>query len=136
MKPMKRNAGFLAQVQARFKTDDTILIASETVVLTTVVYLVMAAHLWEIQPGSELARELGRRSLTPSEARWIVMLSSLMIALLAQVDANRVYISGETLARRVDVEMDLPSPDVVEEVDIDGKKIVISLKKYDDSQEL
>ena len=76
-----------------FPIRKALLIASETVILTTVVYLVMAAHLWEIQPGSELARELGRRSLTPAEARWIVMLSSLMVAVLAQVaiSFNELY---------------------------------------------
>ena len=55
---------------------------------------------------------------------------------LAAAEANRVYISGETLARRVDINTDLPAADVAEEVDIDGKKIVISLKKHDGSQEL
>lgn len=55
---------------------------------------------------------------------------------LAAAEAHRAYISGETLARKIEVEKDLSGPDVSEEVDIDGKKIVISLRKYDDSQEL
>jgi len=45
---------------------------------------------------------------------------------------HHAYISGETLARRLEVERNLSDPDISEEVDIDGKKIVISLKKHDD----
>jgi len=55
---------------------------------------------------------------------------------LEAVDAFRVYISGETLARLIELESDLSDSDVSEEVDIDGKKIVVSLKRHDDSQEL
>jgi isoleucyl-tRNA synthetase len=55
---------------------------------------------------------------------------------LAAADANSVYISGETLARKVAVETNLSNPDVSEEVDIDGKKIVISLKRRDDLKKL
>jgi isoleucyl-tRNA synthetase len=55
---------------------------------------------------------------------------------LAAADAHRIYISGETLARRIELETELYGSDVTEEVDIDGKKIVVSLKRHDDSQEL
>ena len=53
---------------------------------------------------------------------------------LEAVDANRAYISGETLARRIQLEKDLSHSDTSEEVDIDGKKVVLSLKRHDDSQ--
>jgi isoleucyl-tRNA synthetase len=55
---------------------------------------------------------------------------------LRAVDAFRVYISGETLARRIELEKDLSDSDVSEEVDLDGKKIVVSLKRHGDSREL
>jgi isoleucyl-tRNA synthetase len=53
---------------------------------------------------------------------------------LEAADANRAYISGETLARRIQLETDLSGSDVSEEVDIDGKKIVVSLKRHEDSR--
>jgi isoleucyl-tRNA synthetase len=49
---------------------------------------------------------------------------------LEAADANRIYISGETLARRIQLDTDLSDSDVSEEVDIDGKKIVVSLKRH------
>jgi isoleucyl-tRNA synthetase len=52
---------------------------------------------------------------------------------LEAVDANRTYISGETLARRVQLESVLVGSDVSEEVDIDGKTVVISMKRHDES---
>ena len=55
---------------------------------------------------------------------------------LSAADAFRTYISGETLARRLDLEADLSDPDISEEVDIDGKKVVVSLKRHSDSQKL
>lgn len=55
---------------------------------------------------------------------------------LEAVDDFRVYISGETLARRIELEKDLSDSDVSEEVDLDGKKIVVSLKRHGDSREL
>jgi len=52
------------------------------------------------------------------------------LEVLEAVDANRVYISGETLARRIELNIDLEVADLSEEVDIDGSKIVVSLKRY------
>jgi len=53
---------------------------------------------------------------------------------LAAAEAHSTYISGETLARNVELNTDLSLFDVSEEVDIDGKKIVISLKEHDGSR--
>jgi isoleucyl-tRNA synthetase len=47
---------------------------------------------------------------------------------------HQAYITGETLARRIELKTNLAESDLSEEVDIDGKRIVISLKKYDDSR--
>ncbi len=49
---------------------------------------------------------------------------------------HRAYISGETLAKELEIERNLSDADLSEEVDIDGKKIVISLRCCDDSPQL
>jgi isoleucyl-tRNA synthetase len=53
---------------------------------------------------------------------------------LAAAEAHRSYIARETLARGVKVGSDLPDPDGLESVDIDGQNVVISLKRYDSGQ--
>ncbi len=50
---------------------------------------------------------------------------------LAAVQAFRDFIAGETLARRLDIGTDLADPDVSHRVEIDGRDLVISLKRYD-----
>jgi len=51
---------------------------------------------------------------------------------LVAAEAHDTFIAHETLARRVEVGADLPDPDVSEVVDIDGRQVVVSLKRYDD----
>jgi len=51
---------------------------------------------------------------------------------LEAADANRAYISGETLARRIQLGGDLNGSDISEQVDIDGKKIFVSLLRHED----
>ncbi|MEJ2238411.1 MAG: isoleucine--tRNA ligase [Gemmatimonadales bacterium] len=53
---------------------------------------------------------------------------------LAAAEAHDTFIARETLARRVEVGADLPDPDVSEVVDIDGRRVVVSLKRYDHGQ--
>jgi isoleucyl-tRNA synthetase len=50
---------------------------------------------------------------------------------LAAAEAFRGFIAGETLARRLDVGADLPEFDVRETVDIDGREVVLSLRRHD-----
>ncbi len=52
---------------------------------------------------------------------------------LAAVLSHRGFIAGETLARRLETGSDLPEPDVSQRVDIDGREVVISLKRHDGS---
>jgi isoleucyl-tRNA synthetase len=47
----------------------------------------------------------------------------------AAADAYRDVIGGETLARRLDVGIELPDPDGLERVDIDGREAVISVRR-------
>ncbi|MDH3368068.1 MAG: class I tRNA ligase family protein, partial [Gemmatimonadota bacterium] len=47
----------------------------------------------------------------------------------AAADAYRDVIGGETLARRLDVGIELPDPDGLERVDIDGRVAVISVRR-------
>jgi isoleucyl-tRNA synthetase len=53
---------------------------------------------------------------------------------LAAAEVHDAFIAHETLARRVEVGVDLPDPDVSEKVDIDGRQVVVSLKRYDGGQ--
>jgi lipopolysaccharide/colanic/teichoic acid biosynthesis glycosyltransferase len=68
-----------------------LLIASELVLITVVVLAVMSAHLWT--PVDSVRRILALESLDPESARWRVLLSSLMVAVLAQVTLafNELY---------------------------------------------
>ena len=50
---------------------------------------------------------------------------------LAAAQAFDNFIAGETLARRFDTTSDLPGADLREEMEIDGKRVVISLKRHD-----
>ncbi len=50
---------------------------------------------------------------------------------LAAADAYRTFIAHETLALRVEVGLDLPNPDVSAPVDIDGRRVVLSLRRHD-----
>jgi len=54
---------------------------------------------------------------------------------LAAVKAHHAFIIGETLARRLDTEMDLERRDVSEAVDIDGLHAVVSLVRYQQNGE-
>lgn len=49
---------------------------------------------------------------------------------LAAAGAHRSFIARETLARQIEVGIDLPAPDVAEQVEIDGRMVVISLKRH------
>ena len=68
-----------------------LLVASELVLITVVVLAVMSAHLWT--PSRALRAELAQASLDPSDARWRILLSSLMVAVLAQLTLafNELY---------------------------------------------
>jgi lipopolysaccharide/colanic/teichoic acid biosynthesis glycosyltransferase len=68
-----------------------LLIASELVLITLVVAAVMSSHLWT--PTDATRRLLALDSLDPVSARWRVLLSSLMVALLAQLTLafNELY---------------------------------------------
>jgi lipopolysaccharide/colanic/teichoic acid biosynthesis glycosyltransferase len=68
-----------------------LLIASELVLISLVVFLVMASHLWA--PTERLRGQLAFESLDPASARWQVLLSSLIVAVLAQVTLafNELY---------------------------------------------
>jgi len=50
---------------------------------------------------------------------------------LEAAGAFRQFIAGETLARRLETGADLADPDVREAVDIDGREVVIALKRSD-----
>jgi len=50
---------------------------------------------------------------------------------LAAARAHRTFIAGETLARRFETGRNLPKPDLSERVEIDGREVVISLKRHD-----
>ncbi|NIM50169.1 MAG: isoleucine--tRNA ligase [Gemmatimonadales bacterium] len=50
---------------------------------------------------------------------------------LAATGAFRRFVVGETLARRLEAGSDLANPDVRETVDIDGRRVVISLRRHD-----
>ena len=52
-------------------------------------------------------------------------------ALLAAVREHSAFIIGETLARRLDTEADLPAADARETIDIDGVQAVISVARFD-----
>jgi isoleucyl-tRNA synthetase len=49
---------------------------------------------------------------------------------LAATESFQDFIAGETLARCLESGVDLPDPDVREEVDIDGHRVVISLRRH------
>ena len=68
-----------------------LLIASELVLITLVVMAVMSSHLWT--PGEATRRMLAVDSLDAASARWRVLISSLMVALLAQLTLafNELY---------------------------------------------
>lgn len=51
--------------------------------------------------------------------------------ILAAASAHRDFIAGETLARRLETGSDLPDPDVSQRVEIDGREVVISLRRHD-----
>jgi isoleucyl-tRNA synthetase len=53
---------------------------------------------------------------------------------LAAAETHRTFIARETLARQVEVGSDLPSPDVLEEVNIDGRRVIVSLRRHDGGQ--
>jgi hypothetical protein len=48
---------------------------------------------------------------------------------LAAAGAHRQFVAGETLAREMDTGTDLADPDLRETVDIDGRRVVIALKR-------
>jgi len=52
---------------------------------------------------------------------------------LDAVARYRDFIAGETLARRLDTGSDLPDPDVSQRVEIDGRGVLISLRRHDGS---
>jgi len=68
-----------------------LLIASETLLITLVVMAVMSSHLWS--PGEATTKLLAWNSLDPATARWRVAMSSLLVALLAQLTLafNELY---------------------------------------------
>ena len=68
-----------------------LLIASELVLITVVVFLVLSSHLWA--PTDRLKSQLAFESLDPVGARWQVLLSSLVVAVLAQLTLafNELY---------------------------------------------
>lgn len=68
-----------------------LLILSETVLITLVVMAVMSSHLWT--PSVEVMGVLAQQSLDSIDARWRVAISSLMVALLAQLTLafNELY---------------------------------------------
>jgi isoleucyl-tRNA synthetase len=50
---------------------------------------------------------------------------------LAAAGAHHSFIAGETLARRLETGSDLPDADVSQRIEIDGREVVISLKRHD-----
>ncbi|MBI2401243.1 MAG: isoleucine--tRNA ligase [Gemmatimonadetes bacterium] len=52
---------------------------------------------------------------------------------LAAASVYREFIAGETLARRLETGSDLPDPDVSQRLEIDGREVVISLRRHDGS---
>ncbi len=65
-------------------------------------------------------------------SRIMVSISGAPEVLAAASDHKR-FIAGETLARHLETGSDLPQPDVSQRVDIDGREVVISLKRHDGS---
>jgi isoleucyl-tRNA synthetase len=51
--------------------------------------------------------------------------------ILAAAGAHGNFIAGETLARRLDTGSDLADPDLSQRVEIDGRDVVISLRRHD-----
>jgi len=79
-----------------------LLILSELVLITLVVMAVMSSHLWT--PGRPTRNLLALEGLDPSGARWRVLISSVMVALLAQLTLtfNELYdfrVSGSRFER-------------------------------------
>ncbi len=79
-----------------------LLILSETVVLTAVVLAVLSAHLWVVD--DEMRRALAVMSLSPTQALWRCVLSSVLVAALAQIaiSFNDLYdfrVSGSSYER-------------------------------------
>jgi lipopolysaccharide/colanic/teichoic acid biosynthesis glycosyltransferase len=68
-----------------------LLFVSETVLITLIVMAVLSSHLWA--PGEQVMRELAFSGLDPDSARWRVLMSSLMVAGLAQLTLtfNELY---------------------------------------------
>ena len=50
---------------------------------------------------------------------------------LEAVRAQTGFIAGETLARRVEIGSDLASPDLSQQVEIDGRDVTIAVRRYD-----
>jgi hypothetical protein len=50
---------------------------------------------------------------------------------MAASDAFRSFIAGETLARQVEVGTALAGPDLAESADIDGRRVVIAVKRHE-----
>jgi isoleucyl-tRNA synthetase len=53
---------------------------------------------------------------------------------LVAADAYRNFIAGETLARHLEAGDDLPNSDVREAVDIDGRSVVLSVRRAEAEQ--
>ncbi len=68
-----------------------LLIASETVLITLVVMAVMSSHLWEVT--DQTRRILATANLDPTDARWRALVSSFLVACLAQftIAFNELY---------------------------------------------
>ncbi len=68
-----------------------LLVLSETVLLTLIVFAAMSAHLW--QPAKDLRDRLAYASLDPREALWRCLFASFLVALLSQValSFNELY---------------------------------------------
>ncbi|MEW6072225.1 MAG: TIGR03013 family XrtA/PEP-CTERM system glycosyltransferase [Planctomycetota bacterium] len=80
----------------------TLLIASETVLITLVVLAGLSSHLW--RPTDNVTYLLARQGLDPEAALWRTLLSSVLVAVLAQVAIafNELYdfrISGSRYER-------------------------------------
>jgi hypothetical protein len=51
------------------------------------------------------------------------------------VRAHAEFIRGETLARRLEVGARAPTPDLEQQVDVDGHRAVVGVQRYQDGRD-
>ena len=68
-----------------------LLVISETLILSVVIFAGLSAHLWRLEP--EALEIVWRQGLSPNDALWRCLLSAITVALLVQVSIsfNELY---------------------------------------------